>query len=394
MAKNLTTEQRLQKNNFRVINHIKHCAVGGVVMFGKTSIDDATPTAYTDGKNVVYGRKFIEGLTDPQMRFLILHENYHKALRHLSLWKHLYKKNPQLANIACDHVINLQLIDIDGGEKFIEMPPKGCADLRFRGMDAGQVFRILEQEQQGGQGKGQGSGQGGDGGFDEHGWDEASEMSEAEQKEVREAIDQALRQGAIIAGKRKGQMPRALGELLEPQINWREALREFVMSVMAGKDQSTWRTVNRRFLAQGIYMPGSYSESVGRIVIGVDTSGSIGDAALREFLSEIKAICDTVRPELIDLLYWDSGVAGHEKYSMQELDTLVTSTKPKGGGGTSPSCVTAYLREHNIKPECVVMFTDGHVGGDWGGDWPCPVMWVINDGNKVMAPNGKTIHLD
>lgn len=397
----MSLEQRLQKANFKVINHIKYCAIGGVVMYGKTTIDDNFPSAATDGRNVIYGRKFIEKLDDPQLRFLILHENYHKAFRHMSTWRHLWKKNPKLANMACDYVINISLVDLDAGEGFIKLPPDGCFDERFRGMDSGQVYRILEQEQkqQGGGGKGQGQGQGqqgqsgGGSGFDEHDWEGAEGMTEAEQKEVQEAIDTALRQGAILAGKRKGQMDRALGELLEPKINWREALREFVMSIVAGKDQSTWRTVNRRFVAHGIYMPGSYSESVGRIVIGVDTSGSIGGDELREFLSEIKCICETVKPELIDLLYWDCGVAGHEKYGQHELDQLVTSTKPKGGGGTAPSCVTSYMAANNIKPECVIMFSDGHVGGDWGGDWPCPVLWVINGGNKVIAGVGKTVHI-
>lgn len=387
----MTLEQRLQKANFKVINHIKYCAIGGVVMYGKTSIDDDFPTAATDGRNVRYGRKFIEKLTDPELRFLILHENYHKAFRHLSSWRHLYKKNPQLANMACDHVINIALKDLDAGEGFITMPANGCCDERFRGMDSGQVFRILENEQQQ---NGKGSGKDGEaGGFDEHDWDAAEEMTEAEQKEVQAAIDQALRQGAILAGKRKGQMDRALGELLEPKINWREALREFVMSITAGKDQSTWRTVNRRFISQNLYMPGSYSESVGRVMVGVDTSGSITEE-LREFMSEIKAICETVKPEAVDLLYWDHVVQAHEKYGVHELDQLIASTKPKGGGGTTVSCITAYMKEHNMKPECAIVFTDGHVGGDWGGDWPCPVLFVIAGGNKVVAPVGKTIHLN
>lgn len=388
----MTLEQRLQKANFKVINHIKYCAIGGVVMYGKTTIDDNFPTAATDGRNVTYGRKFIEGLSDPELRFLILHENYHKAFRHLSTWRHLYKKNPQLANVACDHVINIALKDLDDNEGFIKMPPRGCYDERFRGMDAGQVYRILEQEQKAGGGKG--NGKGGGEGFDEHDWDAAEEMTEAEQKEVQAAIDTALRQGAILAGKRKGQLDRALGELLEPKINWREALREFVMSVTAGKDQSTWRTVNRRFISQRLYMPGSYSETVGRVVVAVDTSGSIGSAELVEALSEIKSICETVKPEAVDLLYWDHVVQAHEMYGVHELDQLVTSTRPKGGGGTTTSCVTSHMRENQMKAECAIVFTDGYVGNDWGGDWPCPVLFVIAGGNKVVAPVGKTIHLD
>ena len=395
MRVGITLEQRLQKQNFKVINHIKYCAISGVVMYGDVTIDDDFPTAATDGRNVRYGRKFIEGLSDPELRFLILHENYHKAHRHLSTWQNLHKKNPQMANMACDYVINLALQDLDDNEGFISMPAHGCLDERFRGMDSGQVFRILEQEQGDGKGKGKGKGKGGGNGtgFDHHDWDAAKSMTEAEQREVQVAIDKALRQGAILAGKRKGQLDRSLGQLLEPKINWREALREFIVSLASGKDQSTWRTVGRRLISQGIYMPGSYSEAVGRIGVDVDTSGSIDHHALREALSEIKSICESVKPEAIDLLYWDHVVQSHEKYSVQELDQLVTSTKPKGGGGTTPSCITAYMREHNLKQTCAIVFTDGHVGNDWGGNWPCPVLFVIVGGNKVVAPVGKTIHI-
>jgi hypothetical protein len=64
-----------------------------------------------------------------------------------------------------------------------------------------------------------------------------------------------------------------------------------------------------------------------------------------------------------------------------------------GGGGTSPSCVSQYLKDKGIKPECVIMLTDGYVGSDWGTDWEVPVLWVVVGGNNTVAPNGKTIHI-
>jgi hypothetical protein len=51
------------------------------------------------------------------------------------------------------------------------------------------------------------------------------------------------------------------------------------------------------------------------------------------------------------------------------------------------------MSAQNIKPECAIILTDGHVGSDWGGAWPCPVLFVICGGNKVIAPVGKTIHI-
>lgn len=397
----LTAEQRLSRAHLKIVNHIKHCAIGGVVMFGKTSIDETFPTAATNGYETRYGRAFVDDLDEPELRFIVLHENYHKAFRHLTTWLHLYKEDPQLANIACDHVINLKLLDLDNGEGFIKMPVKrpGHADPKFKGMDAGQVFRELQKQcQQGGDGSGKGDATGdksgqGQQGFDQHDWESAEAMPEKQQQEIAAQIDQALRQGAILAGKRGGNIDRSLAELLEPKVNWREMLREFVTTQCMGRDMSSWRRVNRRFVAGGMYLPGYISESVGRILIGVDTSGSIGGRELQEFMSEVVGVAKQVQPEVLDLVYWDSCVAAHEKYGVDELEGLETKTKPKGGGGTSPSCVTSHMRANNLKPECAIILTDGCVGNDWGGEWPCPVLFVITGGNRVIAPVGKTVHI-
>jgi predicted metal-dependent peptidase len=194
-------------------------------------------------------------------------------------------------------------------------------------------------------------------------------------------------------GNGAGDMSRAVGDLLAPKVDWREVLREFVKSICAGRDVSTWRKPNRRYISQGIYMPTLVSERVGHIVVGIDTSGSIGAAEISEFLSEVKSIAEDVKPDMVDLLYWGHVVAAHEKYEENDVPNIVSSTKPRGGGGTSPSCVTDYLAKEGITPECVIMLTDGYVGNDWGGDWPAPVLWAITGGNNAISTNGKTVHI-
>jgi predicted metal-dependent peptidase len=261
-------------------------------------------------------------------------------------------------------------------------------------MNSKQVFDILKSE---------GVGDGGEGnpdeeGFEEHGWDEAEELSEDEAKELEREIDQAIRQGIIndrkLNGEGAGGLARDLGEMLKPQVNWREVLAEFVRSVCAGKDNSSWRRPNRRFIGSDVYLPTMISERVGRILIAVDTSGSIGGPELNGFLTEVSSICDLVNPEVIDLIYWDSEVAAHETYTGTDSSNLVQSTRPKGGGGTSPSCITKYMGKHRIEPECAVVLTDGYVGSDWGGAWPCPVLWCVVGGNQVVSPIGKTVHVE
>jgi predicted metal-dependent peptidase len=230
--------------------------------------------------------------------------------------------------------------------------------------------------------------------MDEHGWEDGQEMSAEEVKELQQEIDNAIRQGAILAGKVNGSLNRSFTDLMSAKVDWREALREFVSSVSSGKDDSTWRKPSRRWLQHDVYMPSTISESMGSILIAVDTSGSIRDEDINKFLSEVVGIMNNVNPEQVHLLYWDSDVAGHEVYGLGDGDKLMGSTKPKGGGGTSPSCITDYMAKHNLKPECSVVLTDGYVGGDWGGDWSSPVLWAIVGGCKDVPTKGSVIYVD
>ena len=386
-------ERKLKKVKISLMREPKFALWQGAMMIGKTSIDDNVPTAMTNGRDEVYGREFVRDLSEKELAFVVMHECMHKIYRHMTTWHKLWKDEPMLTNMACDYVINLQLLDMDKDSRFMTMPVKngkriGLVDEKYRGMHTKQVYDLLKQEQQDG---------GGSQGFDEHDWDGAQELSEQEKKELAREIEQAIRQGAFtnqrLNGTGTGGLSRELGEMLEPKVNWREQLREYVKSICAGKDASSWRRVNRRYIGQDIYMPTLISERVGHIVIGIDTSGSIGGRELNEFLSEVKGVADEVSPEKVDLLYWDGEVAGHEVYDSASIASIIDSTKPKGGGGTSPSCVSKYLKDKNIKPECVIMLTDGYVGSDWGTDWEVPVLWVVVGGNTAVAPNGKTIHI-
>jgi predicted metal-dependent peptidase len=321
---------------------------------------------------------------------VILHENLHKAYRHLFTWRKLHDIDPQLTNAACDYVINLQIVEMDPNEQVVAIPRKegkvyGLLDRRFKGMNTKQVFDILKEE-----------GFGGDG-FDEHDWDGAKELSEEDKKVLEREIDQAIRQGQItdqkLNGKGAGGMNRELADLLEPQVDWREVLREFIKSVCNNKDTSSWRRVNRRFLSSDVYMPTLIGERVGRIAIGIDTSGSIGGSELNAFLSEVQSIAKDVNPQQVDLIYWDSEVAAHEEYTECDVPNIVRSTKPRGGGGTDPTAMMHYLKEKGIKPEVIIMLTDGCIG-EWGNEWDAPILWTISNGVRhESAPVGKTIHI-
>jgi len=400
-------ERKLQKAKIAVMRNSQFALLQGVMMVGRTHVVDNVPTACTNGRDESYGRQFVKELPDKELAFVIAHEASHKMYRHLTTWRKLHDENAQMANSAMDYVINLMLKDLDPREDVISMPrytkdtghPKGkkgdfmgLVDERFRGMNTKQVFDILKEEQEE-----EGSGGGGDG-FDDHDWDGAKEMSEEDKKILEREIDQAIRQGLIAhqknVGKGGGGLDRELEDLLASKINWREVLREFVKATCANKDTSSWRRVNRRFLSAGVYMPSMIGEKVGHLVVAIDTSGSIGGPELAEFLSEVQGIAEEVSPEVVDLIYWDGEVAAHEKYEGSAVSNIVSSTKPKGGGGTDPSCVSQYLKDENIKPEAVIVLTDGYVP-NWGSEWTAPTMWVISGGNTdAVSDNGKTIYLE
>lgn len=416
----LSAEQRIERTHVQLMKHPNFALFSGLFMIGKVTVEDntASGTAQTNGLDVTYDRAFINRLNDKQLAFLILHENMHKAYRHLIVWHKLYKSNAHLANLACDFVINLQIQDYDPNGYVTEMPTDedgkvmGCIDEKYRGMDAHQVFNELVKKHGqdygkakvilvGGGENGHSSSGGGDDppqGFDEHDWDGAQQATQEEKEATAKEVESALRQGSILVGKMGGNVARGISEMLVPKIDWKEALREFVKSATQGKDKTTWRRLHKRYIASDIILPSSYSESVGNIIIGIDTSGSIGSAELNQFLSEVQSICEEVSPEAIDLLYWDTHVAQRETYSNNELTSLTSETKPAGGGGTDPTCVPKFMAKHNIKGECLLMLTDGYIGHQDASDYAClgtmPLLWCVKGNDRFQAVVGKTVHVE
>jgi predicted metal-dependent peptidase len=394
----LTAEQRLSKNITAIMGHERYIALAGVMMIGISAIKDDCPTAYTNGRDEYYGRAFVDDLTDPEFRGLILHENYHKLWRHLVTWMWMFMENPKLANMACDYVINL-IIYLENRDGFAVLPKGALLDERFANMSAAQVYKILKQEQEDSpDDSDQGEGEGNGAGLDEHDWEGAQEMSADEQRELAQEIDQAIRQGALTAGKVGSGGNRAIDQLLQPEVNWREVLREFITETCRGNDDSTWRQPSRRHLAMGMLRPSGITERVGELVIAIDTSGSIGQHELTKCLSEIKGICDMVKPESVRILYWDTKVCADELYgdvagACGSLEQLTQTTKPAGGGGTNVQCVTDYIRDNNINAQAVIVLTDGYLGGDWGA-WTMPLLWGILDNKSARPTIGKTLHIN
>lgn len=397
----MTPEDRVLRARVAIMRDPRFLAMSGIMMIGECKLVDDIPTAATNGRDVLIGKQFVDTLDDPTLRFVLLHEYYHVLFMHMTTWKHLFDEDAQTANMAADAVINLMINDLAGprADGFIRVWPQAILDDQYRGMDTGEVYRAMRRQSQQ-QPQPQKSAAGGQAQpMDEHRpsndsqqpGDVGEALSQAEAQEVKQAVDTALRQAAIVAGKLGAGMPRAIKDLMDVKVDWRDVLKEFLRTTAKGDDMATWRKPSRRWMAQDTYMPSRISETAKRIVIGIDTSGSITEAQLRRALTEIVSACETVKPETVDVIYWDAAVAGHEVYEGDTTTTLAEVTKPRGGGGTDPTCMARYLDAKGIKPDCIVQFTDGFVGKAWG-EWSAPVLWCIST-KGIKAPHGVSLYV-
>lgn len=399
----ITQEVRIKRGHIAMMKHPETALYSGVMMMGETSVDDKPITAYTDGVNKRYGRAFLTAVCkeDAEVNGIILHENLHIVLRHTIYGKDMFMENKDRANRAADYVVNGIIMAIKD-KKLVKLPDGGLYDPRFDNMNMRQVYNILKDEEGGGgSGKGKpdpngdpsnGNGSGrGEYQFDEH--DFSADMTDEELKEMDGKIDRAIREGAILAGRLGVDLPRAITEMLEPQVDWRREFADFVSSTCKGKDEYTWRRFNRRMLPNDMYLPTVENETIGEIVVGMDTSGSIDQDQLNEFASELVSIAEAVRPEAIRILWWDTKVHGEQLFT-DNYEQIGSLLKPLGGGGTRVSSVSEYINKKKIKAECVVVFTDGYLENDVKWDINSPTLWLVTQNKGWIPPAGKVVFVN
>ena len=150
-------EIRVKKAHIALMKHPETALYSGVMLMGKSEVvDDGCPTAYTDGVNKVYGRKFLETVdTEPKVRGLVLHENLHVALKQLPRGKDMFDENRKLANIAADLVVNNIIEDIKGtvngsSERIVALPDGAVYDPMFQNWSMREVYNYLKKNCKGG----------------------------------------------------------------------------------------------------------------------------------------------------------------------------------------------------------------------------------------------------
>jgi predicted metal-dependent peptidase len=173
-------------------------------------------------------------------------------------------------------------------------------------------------------------------------------------------------------------------------VDWREVLREFVTASTKGKDEYTWRKFNRRLLPSDIYLPTVENETIGEVVVAIDTSGSIGQDQINAFASELVSICEAVNPDALRVLWWDTKVHGEQKFT-ENYGNIGALLKPLGGGGTLVSSVSDYIVKKKINAECLIVFTDGYVESDVKWNISMPTLWFITENKDWTVPSGKKV---
>lgn len=343
-------------------------------------------TADVDGKTLRYNPDWIDKLELPEVVGLNAHEVMHCAVRHML---RRGSRDPQKWNLAADYEINRTLKNAN-----FQLPDGGAISDAFKDMTAEAIYALLPDMpgDSGGEGQGGGAGEdpGGCGGVrDAPSQDGENKASPAEMAEQEADWKLAVAQAAQVAkarGKLPAELEKLVEELLEAKVDWQSVLRRFI-SASVPTDYS-WTRPNRRFVAQGLYLPSVHKEGVGKIVIGNDTSGSISDELLQQFAGEINMIVKEVRPEEVVVVHCDAMVHHVQRFQPDEDVVL----EAKGRGGTDFRPVFDWVEQNGEEPRCLIYLTDMY--GGFPDDPPSyPVLWASTSGVRD-APFGEVVPIE
>ena len=330
-------------------------------------------TAQTDGTHLDFNAKWIEKLTDMELQGLIAHEVMHCVHHHMTRRQ---EREPRKWNIACDHAINLFLLDTG----FI-LPEGGVHDEEYRDLTSEAIYEMLDGDDESNN-EPCPWGQVVDAGESAVDADSGSGLEVSWDLAVQQATEVAKAAGKLPAG-----IERLIDHLEKNQIDFRQHLWPFFTG--RNNNDFTWRKPHRAYISEDEYFPSMYDESPGTYVIGMDTSGSCWNVA-EKFLAEIVAIHEELRPERMVFIHCDAQVQRVVDVSPDE-ELTTDELMVQGGGGTSFHPVFEYVEQNNIEPEALVYLTDLEVYS-YPDEPPYPVLWVSTTPAEV-APWGQTTYL-
>jgi predicted metal-dependent peptidase len=349
---------------------------------------DWCATLATDGRNFYYNNAFVNRLTPKQVEFGFAHEILHIIFDHMGRRN---GRDPKLSNIAADYASNQILKD----EKIGEVPNwiKIFQDNKYRGKSYEEIYDILYE----GAEKIDISTLGEL--FDEHVDDDEFESSDTgrprltdeEKKQIRDEVKEAMLAAAQSAGigKVPSGIQRMIQELTEPKMNWRQLLRMNIQSII--KNDFRFSRPNRKTQHMGIALPGMVFDETIHAAVGLDMSGSISDPMSKDFVSEIKGIMEEFPNFVLDIWCFDTEVYNYVQFTSDNIGDI-SEYKITGGGGTDFMCNWNFMKENDITPKKLIIFTDGYPYGSWGDENYCDTLFVIHGSNSIVSPFGQTAY--
>lgn len=387
-----TAEERITQSRVRLL--LTKPFFGQLAV--RLKIEDATsylPTAATDGRRFMFNRKFVDSLNDEMLDFLVGHEVLHCVFDHMQARG---DRQPQLYNAAADYNINMTLVEQNIGKPITEDKLEGgkiCLDWKYQGWNSYEIYDDLLQSQKDAKGMDVHMDELETGDKDgENAGGATTEMSEEEKKALADEIKQATIQAAQAAGEGVPDViKRMISELVAPKMDWRDILRTQLESSL--KNDFTFMRPSKR--SGEVLFPGMNKDEELNIAIGLDTSGSISQDMLRDFLSEVQGIMDQYQSYKVHIFQFDTDVYGAEDFTSDDGRTM-DEYQLKGGGGTDFDVVFNYLEQYNIEPDQLVMFTDGYPWGSWGNADYCDTLFVVHGDKqkRIKSPFGVTVHYD
>ncbi|MCQ2422970.1 MAG: VWA-like domain-containing protein [Lachnospiraceae bacterium] len=334
--------------------------------------DRSVPTAVTDGVTVRYNPDFLGGLTIGEQNYIIMHEVMHVLLRHPMRAKN---RRADVWNAAADYVVNSILDwDVRPVMRKIGVPFDRPKDGLFAELDrmqsAESLYDIILRDnplstEDTGIMNGRATYREGINGekrfvrAPENDLAEPAPMSKAQEALMEERI-KGLIQRAAKRGTGSYSIPPQLTQLLDTKKpDWRVLMRDFLDSEI--QDEVSYATPERKYLHMDLILPGhpTADEELEELWAFVDSSGSIGKERMDVFLSQLYRISREFHC-IINLCFWDTRVTDVYRRVIGEKNLL--KCVPTHSGGTDVNCIYDWLRVNKIRPEVMLILTDGEFG--------------------------------
>lgn len=317
----------------------------------------------SNGIRLEYNDEFFEALEVTEMEFVFANSAMHSSLAHEARQN---GRSGWLWQLATDYAINDMLV-----QNGLSCPHGANYSQRFGGMYAEEVYAILKEDILRDE--------------LEYEADEKDDIQNDDSQEERLFEEEAK---AIIDSEIKsGEIPDSIERFFDigghGKIDWRNELRYAIERFY--KDDYVLMPPSKKFLHLGIYLPSCISQRF-KLVVAVDSSGSVNEELLNEFLSELDLLMNTLPNYRIDLLVCDDKIRSHKIFYNGDI----LEAQIRGGGATDFRPVFEFVENELEDVRQLLYFTD--IEGVFPNEAPSyDVKWISPKESEV--PFGEVIVL-